>query len=66
MIAALEYLKVWSGRRVIVMPCLIELGSASPEVHRRIGEKIAEVCDFAIITKRECFSHLKEVAVKKG
>jgi len=64
-IAALEYLKTWQGRRVIVMPCLIELGSASAEVHKRIGEKIAEVCDFAIITTRECFAEVKEGAVEK-
>ena len=65
-IAALEYLKIWRGRRVIVMPCLIELGVASPEVHKRIGEKIAEVCDFAIITTRECFAGVEEAALKKG
>jgi len=65
-IAALEYLKIWQGRRVIVMPCLIELGAASSEVHNRIGEKIAEVCDFAIITTRECFVGVEEGAVKKG
>ncbi|TSC55611.1 MAG: hypothetical protein Greene071421_536 [Parcubacteria group bacterium Greene0714_21] len=61
-IAALEYLKVWPGKKVIVMPCLIELGKASKEVHKRIGEKIAEVCDLAIITTREHFQDVKEGA----
>lgn len=60
-IAALEYLKVWKGRKVIVMPCLIELGKASKEVHQRIGEKIAKVCDLAILTTRECMPFMGDV-----
>ncbi len=62
----LDYLKTWSGRKVIVMPCLIELGSSSEEIHRKIGEKIEEVCDLAIITTEECFEDIKEGAIKKG
>ncbi|MBI2041524.1 MAG: hypothetical protein HYT20_00710, partial [Candidatus Nealsonbacteria bacterium] len=62
-IANLEYLKTLSGKKVIVMPCLIELGKASVEVHRRIGKKIAEVCDLAIITTRD---HFKEISGGAG
>ncbi len=58
-IAHLDYLKTWSGKKVIIMPCLIELGKASKEVHQRIGKKIAEVCDLAIITTKECFEDIK-------
>ncbi len=58
-ISHLDYLKVWSGKKVIVMPCLIELGKASREVHQRIGRKIGEVCDLAIITTKECFENIK-------
>lgn len=55
----LEYLKVFSGKKVIIMPCLIELGKASKEVHRRIGQKIGEVCDFAIVVTKERFNDIK-------
>lgn len=65
-ISALEYLKVWSGKKVIVMPCLIELGAASREVHRRIGKKIAEVCDLTIITTKDMFEEIKEAAGEKA
>ncbi len=65
-IAALEYLKAWEGRKVIVMPCLIELGKVSKEVHQKIGEKIGEVCDLAIITKKDWFDELKQGAMSKG
>lgn len=58
-IGHLEYLKNFPGKKVIVMPCLIELGSASKEVHKRIGKKIAEVCDLAIITTKDRFKEIK-------
>jgi len=61
-ISHLEYLKIWGGKKVIVMPCLIELGSSSIEVHKRIGQKIGEVCDLSIITTKERFKEIREGA----
>jgi len=67
--AALEYLKNLpgppageAGKKIIVMPCLIELGKASKEVHKRIGAKIAEVCDLAVITTADRLVDIKEGA----
>jgi len=57
-IADLEYLNLYQGKKIIIMPCLIELGRSSKEVHQRIGKKIAQVCDLAIITTED---HLKEI-----
>lgn len=65
-ISHLDYLKIWEGQKIIVMPCLIELGRASAQVHKRIGEKIGQVCDLAIITTRERFENIKEGAIEKG
>jgi len=48
------------------MPCLIELGKASKEVHKRIGKKIAEVCDLAIITTKDRFKEMKEGVGEKA
>jgi UDP-N-acetylmuramoyl-tripeptide--D-alanyl-D-alanine ligase len=61
-IANLEYLENFFGKKVIVMPCLIELGKSSKEVHQRIGKKIAEVCDLAIITTGDRFKEIKTTA----
>src|SRR3989344_43754 len=61
-IADLEYLSLYEGKRVLVMPCLIELGPAAKEAHKRIGQKIAQVCDQAIITTKEHFEDVKEGA----
>ncbi|MBU2539822.1 UDP-N-acetylmuramoyl-tripeptide--D-alanyl-D-alanine ligase [Patescibacteria group bacterium] len=69
-VADLEYLKLYSGnppsptgfgraRKIIVMPCLIELGDKAKEVHQKIGKKISEVCDLAIITTKEYYVEMK-------
>jgi UDP-N-acetylmuramoyl-tripeptide--D-alanyl-D-alanine ligase len=65
-ISHLEYLKVWPGKRIIVMPCLIELGPASKEIHKKIGKKIYEVCDLAIIVTKDRFKEIKEEAREKA
>ena len=64
--AHLEYLKTFPGQKIIIMPCLIELGKASKEVHKRIGQKIGEVCDLAIITTKDRFKEIKETASEKA
>jgi len=65
-ISHLEYLKSWKAKKIIVMPCLIELGKASREIHQRIGRKISEVCGLAIITTKDRFKDLKEGIVSSG
>jgi UDP-N-acetylmuramoyl-tripeptide--D-alanyl-D-alanine ligase len=65
-VGALEHLKLWKGKKIIVMPSLIELGSASFEVHVTIGRKIGEVCDFAVITTPDEFPALLQGAKEKG
>jgi len=65
-ISHLEYLKIWPGKKVIVMPCLIELGKASKRIHKEIGKKIGEVCDLSIVTTQERFQEIGEGATEKG
>jgi len=65
-LAALGYLGQQKQKnKIVVMPCLIELGSAAEKVHREIGKKITEVCDLAIITTRDYFDILKSEAGEK-
>lgn len=58
--ADLDYLAVYEGKKVVVMPCLIELGAKSAEIHVEIGKKMARVCDLAIITSKDKFKELSE------
>ncbi|MCH7828587.1 UDP-N-acetylmuramoyl-tripeptide--D-alanyl-D-alanine ligase [Patescibacteria group bacterium] len=64
--AALEHIKLWEGKKIMVMPSLIELGSASSTLHVQIGRKIGEVCDMAIITTQDEFPALLKGAKEKG
>jgi len=65
-ISHLEYLNIWPGKKIIVMPCLIELGKASKRIHREIGRKIGQVCDLCIITSQERFQEIGKGATEKG
>ena len=58
--ADLDYLSIFAGKRVVVMPSLIELGKKSSEIHEKIGQKIAEVCDLAIITSKDKFKEIEK------
>ncbi len=66
-LAALDYLAGKSQKnKIIVMPCLIELGGANRLVHRKIGQAINEVCNLAIITTANCFRIIKREARDKA
>jgi len=65
-IADLDYLKIWPLKKAIIMPCLIELGKSSKEIHKKIGKKIGKVCDLAIITTKERFEEIKQGAIEAG
>jgi UDP-N-acetylmuramoyl-tripeptide--D-alanyl-D-alanine ligase len=65
-IAAIKHLNFFKGAKIIVMPCLIELGFASSEAHRLIGEEIGRVCDLAVVTTKDCFTHIKQGSLGQG
>ncbi|MCX6789707.1 MAG: UDP-N-acetylmuramoyl-tripeptide--D-alanyl-D-alanine ligase [Candidatus Gribaldobacteria bacterium] len=66
--AHLEYLKTaWpQEHKIIVMPCLIELGKASKNIHYKIGQAIGQICDLAIITTQDRFKELRQGALEAG
>ncbi|MGC9031255.1 MAG: Mur ligase family protein [Minisyncoccia bacterium] len=49
----LEHLKLWQGKKIVIMPCLIELGRKAKSIHQKIGKKIAECCDIGIIQNKD-------------
>lgn len=65
-LAALAYLSGYSGKKIIIMPCLIELGSVSKKIHQEIGRAIGQVCDLAIITTKDRFKEIKQGAIESG
>ena len=53
-------------KKIVIMRCLIELGKSAKDVHKKIGKKISEVCDLAIITTKDYFKELKDSAIENG
>jgi UDP-N-acetylmuramoyl-tripeptide--D-alanyl-D-alanine ligase len=58
--ADLDYFSIFPNKKIIIMPCLIELGGKSAEIHEKIGKKIASICDLAIITSKDKFKEIKK------
>lgn len=65
-LADLDYLNIFEGKKIIVMPCLIELGKKSAEIHEKLGGKMGKICDIAIITTKEHFENIKKGAKYSG
>jgi UDP-N-acetylmuramoyl-tripeptide--D-alanyl-D-alanine ligase len=49
---ALETLALFSGRKIVITPGMVDLGEEEYRLNRGFGEKIAEVCDYAILVGR--------------
>jgi len=58
--AALDVLSEFPGRKVVVTPGLVELGKASPEENRKLGERLKTVCDLVILIKSNEIKYIKE------
>lgn len=52
--------------KILVMPCLIELGELSDEIHCEIGKAIAKTVDLAIIAGGEDFASIQKGAGDKA
>lgn len=59
-LAALDFLKKFRQKKILIMPCIIELGNQSQIIHQKIGQKIKESIDVAIITSSDYFDSIKK------
>ncbi len=58
--AALDMLRdTKRNKKIVIMPCIIELGKAAPAVHHRIGAKIREIGATGIVTTPDNFDDIK-------
>jgi len=64
--AGLGHLKLWEGLKIVIMPCLVELGDSAKKAHYEIGERIGRVCDMAVITTSDYFEDIKTGALSAG
>lgn len=59
-LAALEYMKLYSGKKILVLQPMIELGKYAKETHQKVGKLAAEVCDLIILTNKNYHREFKE------
>ncbi len=52
-VAALEVLKEFAGRRIIITPGMVELGSKEEEFNRQFGKTMASCVDIAILVGKK-------------
>ena len=65
--AALEVLSRMKGnKKILVLQPLIELGEVANKVHRDIGVKIGEICDYCVVVSKDYYSLLYQEATKNG
>lgn len=63
---ALEVLKSFSGKRIIVTPGMVELGGEEDALNRAFGEAMAEAVDIAILVGGKHIAPIREGLMEKG
>ena len=64
--AAMEVLKNFPERRIVVTPGMVELGKEEKQLNRELGEKIAECVDVAILVGQKHTEPIREGILSKG
>ncbi len=63
---ALDVLKAFPARRIIVTPGMVELGAEEAEYNRRFGEQMAECADIAVLVGPRHTAPIREGLLSKG
>lgn len=53
--AALEYMKIYKGKKILVLQPMIELGKNAEQDHYQAGRKISEICDYLFLTNKNFY-----------
>jgi UDP-N-acetylmuramoyl-tripeptide--D-alanyl-D-alanine ligase len=57
---ALDQLKELRGKKLLVTPGIIELGSTSERIHEELGERIGEICEYVVLTNDNFLKPIKD------
>ncbi|MDO8658602.1 MAG: UDP-N-acetylmuramoyl-tripeptide--D-alanyl-D-alanine ligase [Candidatus Levybacteria bacterium] len=64
-LAALEYMKIYIGKKILVLQPMIELGKSGKDEHFRIGKEISKVCNYLFVTNKNFYKFLMD-GIKEG
>ncbi len=60
--AVLDYMKLFKGKKILVLTPLIELGTEAKTVHNKLSKKSIEICDLILLTN----SNYSEIFLSEG
>lgn len=49
-LAAIDYMRLFSGKKILVLTPLIELGKEADRIHRKLGKIALKYCDLVLLT----------------
>ncbi len=58
----LSYIKIYKGKKILILEPLVELGKNASLVHKSLGNDIAQVCDYLILTNSNYFEAIRSGA----
>lgn len=61
----LDYMKIYRGKKILVLEPLIELGKNAEGDHIRLGQEIGKVCDFLFLTNDNYYKSIRS-KIKNG
>lgn len=59
-LAAVNYMKIYKGKKILVLQPMIELGKEAHTEHKRVGYEIGKICDYVFLTNKNFFHEVSE------
>lgn len=59
-LAVLSYLKIYKGKKVLILQPMIELAGNAKAEHYLLGKEIGRVCDFIFLTNKNFYREIKK------
>lgn len=64
--AVLDYMKIYSGKKILVLQPMIELGREGESEHRRVAKSIGIICDYLFVTNKNFYSQITKGILESG
>jgi UDP-N-acetylmuramoyl-tripeptide--D-alanyl-D-alanine ligase len=65
-IAAMNFLKKFDGKKIVITPGIVELGDKTREIHARLGQVLATTADYVLLVRKNERTQALEKSLKPG
>ncbi|MEK7450949.1 MAG: UDP-N-acetylmuramoyl-tripeptide--D-alanyl-D-alanine ligase [Patescibacteria group bacterium] len=59
-LAALSYMKIYKGKKILVLSPIIELGKNARQIHYGLAKEIGKICDILFLTNMNFYEEMKK------